>query len=101
MIVSSISVFSIPPHSGFALRYGRVEPLFPLRWAWRRAIGFLGRGCAYRRDVFKIHFARATAMTRNVSRVTAVKAFFTFVAANAPRTSNLPRRIKVLILGTV
>src|SRR5437867_575674 len=53
-IVSSISAFSIPTHSGFAFRYGRVDPLFPLRCAWMRAIGFLGRGCAYREIVFKI-----------------------------------------------
>src|SRR5438034_5937677 len=53
-IVSSISAFSIPTHSGFAFRYGRVDPLFPLQCAWMRAIGFLGRGCAYRGIVFKI-----------------------------------------------
>src|SRR6266571_4574524 len=53
-IVSSISAFSIPTHSGFVFRYGRVDPLFPLRCAWMRAIGFLGRGCAYRGIVFKI-----------------------------------------------
>src|SRR3989442_3191286 len=53
-IVSSISAFSIPTHSGFVFRYGRVDPLFPLRCAWIRAIGFLGRGCAYRGIVFKI-----------------------------------------------
>src|SRR2546428_3598493 len=53
-IVSSISAFSIPTHSGFVFRNGRVDPLFPLRCAWIRAIGFLGRGCAYRGIVFKI-----------------------------------------------
>src|SRR2546426_788537 len=53
-IVSSISAFSITTHSGFVFRYGRVDPLFPLRCAWIRAIGFLGRGCAYRGIVFKI-----------------------------------------------
>src|SRR5436309_14393139 len=53
-IVSSISAFSITTHSGFGFRYGRVDPLFPLRCAWIRAIGFLGRGCAYRGIVFKI-----------------------------------------------
>src|SRR5207237_10844807 len=31
---------------------------------------FLGRGCAYRGDIFKIHLARATAMMRNVFRDT-------------------------------
>src|SRR2546428_11534811 len=53
-IVSSISAFSIPPHSGFVFRNGRVDPLLPLRCAWIRAIGFLGRGCAYCGIVFKI-----------------------------------------------
>src|SRR5437870_11182623 len=53
-IVSSISASSIATHSGFVFRYGRVDPLFPLRCAWIRAIGFLGRGCAYRGIVFKI-----------------------------------------------
>src|SRR2546425_10512398 len=53
-IVSSISAFSIPTHSGFVFRNGRVDPLFPLRCAWIRAMGFLGRGCAYRGIVFKI-----------------------------------------------
>src|SRR6266480_663283 len=37
-IVSSISAFSIATHSGFALRNGLVDPLLPLRCAWRRAI---------------------------------------------------------------
>src|SRR5712691_2216713 len=37
-IVSSISDFSIVTHSGLAVWCGRVEPLFPLRCAWRRAI---------------------------------------------------------------
>src|SRR5438093_2165636 len=53
-IVSSSSAYSIVTLSGFFFRYGRVDPLFPLRCAWIRAIGFLGRGCAYRGIVFKI-----------------------------------------------
>src|SRR5438046_10191176 len=46
---------------------------------------FLGRGCAYRGDIFTIHFARATAMMRNVFRDTGRDPFFTFVAPNVPR----------------
>src|SRR5881628_3736208 len=61
-IVSSISAFSIATHSGFDFRYGRVEPLFPLRCAWIRAIGFLGRGCAYRGIVFKIEPATVSGL---------------------------------------
>src|SRR6267378_323965 len=37
-MVSSISAFSIVTHSGLAFRCGRVDPLFPLRCEWRRAI---------------------------------------------------------------
>src|SRR5438309_1220275 len=53
---------------------------------------FLGRGCAYRGDICKIHLARATAMMRNVFRDTGRNPFFTFVAANVPRRLNPPRR---------
>ena len=52
---------------------------------------FLGGRLAYRRDVFKIHFARATAMTRNVFGVTGENFFFLFVAAKAPIKSKPPR----------
>src|SRR5207302_1475642 len=81
---------------------GRVDPLFPLRCAWRRAI-VSSEGLAYRRDVYnvhgvqtanrgrKVHLARATTMTRKVFRVTGPNPFLTFVAAKAPSSSNLPR----------
>src|SRR5437016_1658746 len=62
---------------------------------------FLGRGCAYRGDIFKIHLARATAMMRNVLSVTGRNPFFRFVAANVPRRLNLPRRNSSRMPGTV
>src|SRR5438445_11528508 len=107
-IVSSISAFSIPTHSGFAFRNGRVDPLFPLRCAWRRAI-VSSEGLAYRRDVYnvhgvqtanrgrKVHLARATTMTRKVFRVTGPNPFLTFVAAKEPSNSNFPRPTKARI----
>src|SRR5439155_19307172 len=62
---------------------------------------FLGRGCAYRGDIFKIHLARATAMMRNVLSVTGRNPFFRFVAANVPRRLNPPRRNSFRMPGTV
>src|SRR5207237_8292616 len=104
-IVSSTSAFSIPAHSGFAFRNGPVDPLFPLRCAWRRAI-VSSEGLAYRRDVYNVHgvqtanrgrkvyLARATTIMRKVFRVTGPNPFLTFVAAKDPSNSNLPRPSK-------
>src|SRR2546426_6988850 len=62
---------------------------------------FLGRGCAYRADVFKTHFVRATAMMRNALGVTRRNRFRFGVTANSPMRSNPVSRRSRPICGRV